>query len=58
MSEPTALGDDPIKSMKTMHILLANKNPDVVAYAARAGDEHVIREYLHSAPNEVSKGNL
>ena len=41
-----------------MHILLANKNPDVVAYAARAGDEHVIREYLHSAPNEVSKGNL
>ena len=35
--------------------LLADGNPDVVAYAAKLGDVHVIRGYLKSYPNEVRK---
>ena len=33
--------------------LLVDGNPNVVAYAAKLGDVHVIREYLKNYPNEV-----
>ena len=36
-----------------LHSLLAERDPDVLAYAAQLGDEHVIRNFLKNAPNEV-----
>ena len=44
--------EDPALVLKVQS-LLAEGNPDVVAYAAKLGDEHVIREYLKNYPNEV-----
>ena len=46
------LKDDPDLVSK-LHSLLAERDPDVLAYAAQLGDEHVIREFLKNAPNEV-----
>ena len=46
------LKDDPVLLQK-VQTLLAERNSDVVAYAAQLGDEYVIREYLNTAPNEV-----
>ena len=44
--------EDPDLVLK-VHSLLAEGKPDVLAYAAQLGDEHVIREYLKNFPNEV-----
>ena len=44
--------DDPGLVLK-VHSLLAEGNPAVLAYAAKLGDDHVIREYLKNYPNEV-----
>lgn len=49
--------DDPALVSK-LHSLLAERDPDVLAYAAQLGDEHVIREFLKNAPNEVYTGQV
>ena len=43
---------DPDLVMK-VHSLLAESNPAVLAHAAQIGDEHVIKEFLKTFPNEV-----
>ena len=52
MSCSAKVPDDPDLVLK-VHSLLAERNPAVLAYAAKLGDEHVIREFLKNFPNEV-----
>ena len=47
------LQEDPDLVLK-VNTLLADSNPAVLVYAAKLGDEHVIKEYLQNSPNEVN----
>ena len=46
--------DDSSELLTKVHLLLAQSNPDVLAYAAQLEDDTIIREYLTGCPNEVS----